>query len=61
MPWRANCSHGAQQPVVELVVGYLHRIARPLAVYLKEVVEGAKTLGILRSATAATVLSLIHI
>ena len=41
--------------MVVLVVCYLHRLARPLAAYLNEVVEGAKTKGLLRCAVAANV------
>ena len=38
-----------------LVVCYLRLIVRPLAVYLREVVDGAKTMGILHAAAAANV------
>ena len=41
--------------LVVLVVCYLHRIARPLAVCLREVTDGAKTTGLLHAPTAANV------
>ena len=41
--------------LVVLVVCHLRRIVRPLAVCLKEVVEGAKATGLLHSGTAASV------
>ena len=37
------------------VLVVLQRLARPLAVYLNEVVEGAKSKGLLRCASAANV------
>ena len=41
--------------LVVIVVCYLHRLVRPLAVHLKEVAEGANELGLLHSTTAASV------